>query len=420
MVDRDMLALVAREQAAEPMPPDFIAREREGALAKAPRSLAAVVKGIRRCGKSTLLRSAVRGTPHLAFNFDDERLAGFAASDFQPLMETLIALKGDLKTVCFDEIQNVRGWELFANRLLRAGYRVFLTGSNADLLSRELGTRMTGRHYDFELWPFSFCEYLLYRKIPAPKNAPTTAEAAALQKAFSAYLRTGGMPEAVRAGGTHVLPAIVEDALQKDIIRRYAIRKPAELCSILKSVIANASSRFTYRSLANNFGIKNHVTVQKYLSYASDAYLIFAVERYEPKLKLLAKSPKKAYCADTGIVAAFSPLAEQRGALLENAVALELKRRGESFFYYANRDGSETDFVVVGRGGRRITKAMQVCYDARQPGTREREESALCATLEETGAAEGIVLTFSHQETREADGMMVRYLPAWKWLLGLG
>jgi len=417
MITGNILELVAREQALEPLPSDMVMREKLTEV-KAFGSLALIVKGIRRCGKSTLLKQKLLNKPHHAFNFDDERLGGFVASDFQLLMQVLMRLNGNQKTILLDEIQNITGWELFVNRLLRQGYQILITGSNADLLSKELGTHLTGRHYDIELWPFSFKEYLLFKKIPIPVSVPTTSESAELERAFSIYIYNGGIPEAVRENSNKILPVIVEDIIRKDIIRRYSIRKQEELRNILKMVIANTSNRFTFRSLSNNFGIKNHITVQRYLSYACDAYLIFLVEKYDKKLKRTQKNPKKVYCSDTGIAAVFSPLLEQRGALLENIVALELKRRKKLIFFYVNKNNSETDFVVVGKD-KKIVSAIQVCHDLSSIGTRKREQGALLSTLSEIGLREGLIITLGYDETINFKGKKIRYVPVWKWLLGL-
>ncbi len=421
MINKTILESLAREQMTEPLPSDLVTRESATEVTPLGSAMALVVKGIRRCGKSTLIRGKMEEgfkNNYLYFNFDDERISGFQASDLQSLMETLIRVFGNTKTIFFDEIQNITGWELFINRLLRQGYNVFITGSNADLLSKELGTHLTGRHLDVELWPFSFREFLEFRKIQYPLEfAPTTSETASMESAFAEYLILGGMPEAVRLRNQRVLPGIVDDIIQKDIIKRYAIRKPAELRNILRTLIATSSSRITFRSLSNNFGIKNHATIQKYLSYAQDAYLIFLVEKYEKKRKLVSKSPKKCYCSDTGIVFVFSPILEQRGALLETIVALELKRRKQTTFFYENKNTSETDFVIVESTTKRITEVIQVCYDPTPPGVMEREENALTTTLRETGLTEGLILTHNYTTEKERSGKKIRYLPVWRWLL---
>lgn len=400
----------------------LVPRELLGELEAFKYGGAKIVKGVRRCGKSTLLKQLMRRKFVERFfyaDFDDERLFGFSVQDFEPLMQVFMEQYGNCKAVLFDEIQNVGGWELFVNRLLRSGYSVYVTGSNADLLSKELGTHLTGRHYDFSLYPFSFKEFCLLRKVATPK-AQTTAESAALQKTFDEYLTLGGMPEAALAGNTKVLSPLLEDVIRKDIIQRYNVRKPNELKAVLRFVIGNASNRITFNSLAGNFKIASPNTVQKYFEYASEAFLVFSVSKYDRKIRRFDKNPRKAYCVDNGIVSEFSAgIAQQQGALLENLAAVELRRRKQAFFYYENRNGSETDFLVVSGEGldKRPRAALQACLGVSDPLTAKREENALLDTLEETRLKEGLILTIAHSQTKKFGNKTITYKPAWKWLI---
>lgn len=423
MFPRELLQRVVASQREEVVSLGrVVPRELLGKLKEFRHGGATIVKGVRRCGKSTLLKMLLNGRFGKNFfyvNFDDERLYGFEARHFEPLMQVLIEEFGNCKAVLFDEIQNIAGWELFINRLLREGYSVFITGSNADLLSKELGTHLTGRHVDFELYPFSFREFALLRGLGTPR-IQTTAQAAAIQKAFEEYLAIGGMPEAASLGSTEVLAPLLEDVMQKDIIRRYGVRKPNELRSVLRFMAWNAANLITFNSIAANFNIASPNTVQKYFNYAQEAYLLFSVSKFERRLKKFDKNPRKVYCIDNGIVSQNSAgIAQQQGALLENLVAIELARRGVPFFYYHNRNGSETDFVIVsGQGAsHRVRQALQVCLTPADLPTARREENALASTLEETRLKEGLILTLAHEQTKKIRGKTVRYKPVWKWLL---
>lgn len=423
MIPRELLQRVAASQREELSGlGKFVLRELSDKLRGFKYGGAVIVKGVRRCGKSTLLKMMMNerfGQNFFYVNFDDERLSGFEAKDFDPLMQVLIEEGGDCKAVLFDEIQNITGWELFVNRLLREGYSVYVTGSNADLLSKELGTHLTGRHFDFELYPFSFREFAALRGLEIPR-IQTTAQAAAIQKAFEEYFVIGGMPEAASQGGTAVLGPLLEDVLRKDIIRRYNVRKQNELKSVLRFLLWNASNRITFNSIAANFNIASPNTVQKYFNYAQEAYLFFSVSKFKRRLKKFDKNPRKVYCIDNGIVSQNSAgIAQQQGALLENLVAVELLRRGASFFYYQNRNGSETDFVLVSGQGtsRRVQQAMQVCLTPADRSTAQREENALVSTLEETRLKQGLILTLAHEQTKKIKGKTVHYKPVWKWLL---
>lgn len=376
---------------------------------------ALVVKGVRRCGKSTLLKQLIKarfGEDFFYFNFDDERIGGFKAEDFQPLMETLVEAFGEKKNVFFDEIQNIKGWELFVNRILRQGYKVFITGSNANLLSKELGTHLTGRHVDLELYPFSFTEFLRAKKIEAPKKGIySTGQKALLSKSFKEYLTTGGMPEVVVFSNEAVLTTVLTDIIRKDISERYDVRKPSELKTVLKFLIANAANPITYRSIINNFAIKSANTVQKYVEYAEEACLVFTVQKFEKKIKKFDKNPKKIYCVDNGIVTKNTPNAiEKKGALLENMVAVHLKRLGKEFYYFKGRN-SEADFVIPAE-----KQAIQVCYGLDNKN-KERETKGLIEAIKETKAATGLILTLEQEQEITVQNKKIIIKPAWQWLL---
>ncbi len=379
-------------------------------------SSAFVVKGVRRCGKSTLLMQLMRtkfNSDFLYLNFDDELLSDITTDDLRLVMETLIELFGDKKRVFFDEIQNVKGWELFVNRLMRQGYSVFITGSNADLLSKELGTHMTGRHTDIELFPFSFLEFLS-AKNPGlmKKGLYSTSQTALLSGLFKEYLLKGGMPESVVLSNERILTEVVDDIVRKDILTRYSIRKPNELKSVVRFLIANASNMITYRSVAGNFGIKSPVTVEKYMSYAAETYLLFEVRKFERKLKRVDKNPRKIYCIDSGILVKNSPsVLEHKGAILENAIAVHLKRLGKEFYYYKDENGHEADFVIPSD-----KTVIQACYEL-NAGNKDREAGGLLKAVEGTKANEYFIITLEQEQELQYDSKKVKVRPAWRWLL---
>jgi len=374
-----------------------------------------VIKGARRCGKSTLLKQLVHekfNQNFFYFNFDEERIANFKVEDFQSLMEVFIELFGDKKTVFFDEIQNISGWELFINRLLRQNYHVFITGSNSNLLSKELGTHLTGRHVDLELYPFSFVEYLRARKIEPNKKYYSTKDVAVFSKKFKEYLKGGGMPEKVVFNNEAILSQVITDITQKDIVNRYDLRKPAEFKAVLNFLISNAAHPITYRAIRNNFEIKSVTTVQKYVQYAEETYLIFLVNKYEKKTKLLNKNPKKVYCVDNGIITKNTPtMKEQDGDLLENTVALHLKRLNKEFYYYSTKNKSETDFVVPSE-----KQAIQVCYELNDRN-KEREINGLVNAMKELKTKTGLILTLDQEQELDHKGDKIIVKPVWQWLL---
>jgi len=418
MIPKPVLATILQDQSKEQELPD----------ASIPRSLlpkaeafegtsAFVIKGLRRCGKSTLMKQIIQArfeSDHFYFNFDDERVIGFVASDFQTLMEAAIEAHGEKNNLFFDEIQNVKGWELFVNRMLREGHRVFITGSNAHLLSKELGTHLTGRHTDVELYPFSFREYLRAKETKAADVDPahlSTMQRAELNRQFKKYLLEGGMPEAIVFDNEAVLTQVLNDIIQKDIVTRYSLKKPAEFKTAIKFLMDQVAKPFTYRSITPNFNIKSPLTVQRYVEYAEETYLLFTLKRYETKTKLLEKSPKKIYCVDNGIIAKNTPsINEKKGALLENAVAIHLKRLGKEIYYHST-GRTECDFVIPAE-----RTAIQVCYRI-TPENRERENQGLQDAMKALKTDKGLILTLEDENQMGSDKNKVRVMPAWKWML---
>lgn len=327
-------------------------------------------------------------------------------------METFMGLFGQRKNILFDEIQNITGWEIFVNRLLRQGYRIFITGSNSNLLSKELGTRLTGRHVDIELYPFSFAEFLKAGKIKVQPGFYATEEKALISQKFKEYAQKGGMPESVVFSNEAILIQVINDIIQKDIVNRYNLRKPMELKAIILFLIANAANPITYRSLMENFKIKSVNTVQKYIKYAEEAYLLFELHKYERKLKNFDKNPKKIYCMDNGIISKNTPnINEREGALLENLIAVHLKRLGKEFYYYKGESGSECDFIMPAE-----KQAMQVC-SALSQGNKEREIKGLLEAMSHIKSEQGMIITSDQEEQITAGNKKIIVKPAWQWLL---
>lgn len=418
MISKSTLALVVKSQLNEFN--DVKSTVRRTAIQKVlsySGASALVVKGVRRCGKSTLMKQIIQENfpnAFFYFNFDDDRIIGFTTEDFQALVEVFIENLGPRKNVFFDEIQNIKGWELFVNRLLNEKYHVFITGSNANLLSQELGTHMTGRHVDIELYPFSFTEFLIAQKIEIPKKGfYSTEEKALLSKKFKEYLSRGGMPEAIVFSNEAILTQVLTDIIQKDIVTRYKIRKTAELKSILNFLISNFANPITYTSIKNNFKeLKTVNTIQKYISYAEETYLVFTIKKFEKKAKQFDKNPKKIYCIDNGIITRNTPITIERNAgLLENAVAIHLKRLGKEFYYYKGKTERETDFLIP-----KDKQAIQVCYEFNE-NNNEREIRGLLEAMKELKTNSGLILTLDQeQEIKHKEGN-ITVKPAWEWML---
>ena len=378
-----------------------------------------VISGIRRCGKSTLMQQMRERLQEqdFYFNFDDERLIGFSVSDFQTLQECFYELFGVQHTYYFDEIQNIAGWETFVRRLYNEGNKVIVTGSNARMLSRELGTHLTGRYIAVELFPFSFSEYLQFSNVVTQKkDFHTTAGRAALLTHFKDYLTKGGFPRYLQSLSTKYLSSLYESIVYRDVMARNALSNEKEIQELVFYLASNATKRITYTSLGKNIGIRHPETVKNYLEYIQQTYLISQLMKYDPSLKVQMKNPKKVYFIDNAIIGRIGFNATDNiGIGLENLVFIELRRRGCDIFYHAGK--KECDFIV--RQGTKIVEAYQVTLSMADPKTRERELSGIKEAMETYNLTTGHVITMDEKETIETDAGTIRVMPAWEWLLRL-
>ncbi|UMX47947.1 MAG: ATP-binding protein [Candidatus Nealsonbacteria bacterium DGGOD1a] len=369
-----------------------------------------VISGTRRCGKSTLLRQFYDnfGSCHY-LNFDDERLLDFEVGDFQNLMLAFGKIN-DSKTILLDEIQNIGSWERFARRIYDEGYKIFITGSNAKLLSSELATHLTGRYFGLELFPFSFNEFLNFKKIDWKiLNSRKRIE---ILSAFDAYSQNGGFPEFLKSQDMEYLKKIYEDILYKDIIARFGIREVKSFRELANCVFSNFTQETSYNGLKNTLGFKSLVTVKNYVHYLQESYLAFEVFKYDFSLKKQYISNKKIFVIDNGLrnSVAFG-FSEDRGRLLENLAFLELKRRGKEIYYF--KDKKECDFLVKKKN--KIIGAIQVAWRM-DKNNQARELEGLWGAMEKFGLKEGIILTKDQEDENNERGK-VKIIPVWKWLL---
>ena len=377
-----------------------------------------IISGIRRCGKSVLMQQ-IRDRlveKDFFFNFDDERLANFKLDDFQKLQECFVELFGEQHTYYFDEIQNIEGWERFVRRLYNAGNKIVITGSNARMLSRELGTHLTGRYLQVEIYPFSFQEYLAMNEIPVnAKTLYTTTGRATMVKSFVKYMECGGFPKFLQDGSVSYLTSLYESIIYRDILTRNGLTNEKEMLELMFYLASNATKRVTYSSLGKVVGIQHPDTIKNYLEYIQQTYLIFQLFRYDPSVKKQMMSPKKIYFVDNAIIKRIGFNAtENNGVFLENLVFIELKRRGLDVYYYA--DKKECDFIV--RKGLHISDAYQVTLKMDSPQTREREIAGVREAMQAYSLSKGYILTFEGKETINFDdGTIVEVVPVWEWIL---
>lgn len=376
-----------------------------------------IITGIRRCGKSVLLQQLRNQLKEqdFFFNFDDERLVNFTVSDFQTLQECFFELFGEQHTYYFDEIQNIPGWETFVRRLYNEGNKVVVTGSNARMLSRELGTHLTGRYIAVEIYPFSFKEYLTYKDIhPTQKDFYTTAGRSMLVNNFSKYLEQGGFPKYLESQSARYLSSLYESIIFRDVMARNGLTNEKEIQELVFYLASNATKRITYSSIGKLIGIRHAETIKNYLEYIQQTYLIFQLLKYSPSVKTQMLSPKKIYFIDNAIINRIGFNATDNiGVKLENIVFVELKRRGLDLFYHS--DKKECDFIV--RQGITITQAYQVTVGMNSEKTRQREIDGLREAMQAYHLSEGYIITMDEKKELNVDEGKVHILPVWEWML---
>ncbi|HLC56972.1 MAG TPA: ATP-binding protein [Candidatus Nanoarchaeia archaeon] len=373
-----------------------------------------ILTGIRRSGKSTLLKQIMQHkTDYCYVNFEDERFIEFKAGDFEQLNEVLIESYGNPGIYLFDEIQNVEKFETFVRRLQDQGKKVVITGSNASLLSKELGTRLTGRYKSFEVYPFSFREYLLFKNINYKKDWFYIAEKKVkLTVLFNAYASEGGFPEYLKTKDREYIRILFENILYRDIIARYAIKRQRIIKELVNILATNIACLFTYNALKKTLGLANAITVKEYIAYLNNSYLFFEMSKFDFSIKKQLNAPKKIYLIDSVFHQLGLSLSMNRGNILENIVFVELRRRKKEVYYYSN--AGECDFVV--KEGAMITEAMQVCYSLNQDN-REREIAGLLEVMGRFELRKAFILTQEQEDDIKVKNKVIRVLPVWKWLL---
>jgi len=384
--------------------------------------LARVILGPRRAGKSSWALHLARREGNFGYvNFDDERLARLVpdAAESDPLMTALDAVYGQPGLIFFDEIQNLPGWELLANRLQRMGRRLILTGSNAHLLSTELSTHLTGRHVALPLFPFSFSEFL------AAKGAgqTTQSERVALCRV---YAQEGGFPETALKSldSGDYLRTLLQSILLKDIVGRHRVRGVRVLEDLVARLLSGIGSEYSLSRIAEMPGQGSVHMVRKYIGYLEEAFIMFSVPRFSWKVREQVASNKKAYAVDTGLASAAGfRFSANTGRLYENLVAIACRRRqarGQcELYFWKNAQGEEVDFVL--KTGRAVEALIQVCADASEPRARQREMRALLKASRDLRCDNLLLLT--ETEEREENfawhGLAgkITLVPLWRWLL---
>lgn len=377
-----------------------------------------VVTGPRRAGKSFYAIHALRekGIHFGYLNFDDERIGPGDSGD--DIINAIHTVYNNPKHLLFDEIQNFEKWELFINRLHRNGFNLIVTGSNSNLLSKELATHLTGRHAQIRILPFSFSEYLL-----SLGRELTESE---IKAQLSQYIVTGGYPEPLikKLDVKDYLSMLVNSIVYKDIVKRYKVRFVQGVENLSNYLFSNIANEFSFNRLSKLVGVKSSHTVEKYESYLEEAFLFFHLRRFSYKIREQIASNRKIYAIDNGLVTAKAfQISRDLGKLYENAVGCELLRRtdqgGTSLYYYKNAQQEEVDFVV--KGATQVSGLIQVCYDVSNGDTRRREIRALLKAGKELNC-DNLTIINNDLETVEDEEWFglkgkIKYQPLHKWLL---
>lgn len=377
---------------------------------------ALIITGPRRCGKSILAYMLAQGKKSAYVNFDDERLR-LEAAELNKVLEAVYALKGEVEFIILDEIQNIRGWELFVSRLLQTR-KIIITGSNACLLSKELATHLTGRHMDYMLLPFSFTEFLALKYIRY--NVNSTADRAKVKNCFTEYIKDGGFP-LVQKIGRVFLAETYKDIIERDVLQRYKIQYTTILKELAKYLISNTTNEISFNRLKEMLNVKSIHTVKNYTTYLQNAYLLFLVERFSFKLKEQLRAPKKVYCIDTGLAQMISfKVSENKGKLLENIVAIELFRDIQStnkkeIYYWKDHQQREVDFII--KEENKIKQLIQVTDISSKIELAEREIRSIIKASRELRCKDLLVLTRDYEAKEMIEKKSIQFLPVWKWLL---
>ena len=414
--------LLEQQDELEALETEVLIHRPEEDLINLKSKLAQVVIGVRRSGKSTLCFNALRKAGVHYANFDDERLQKLETEELDNVLQTLYKIYGKFDYLFLDEIQNIDGWPLFINRLLRQKIHILITGSNAKLLSSELASHLTGRHHKIELFPFSFKDWCTIKELDYTRL--TTKNKGLISKAYEEYFRQGGFPELISGeeNPKEYIGTLTDNIISQDIKKRYKIRNIDALKRLAHHVLNETPTIIVKDTLQDTIGIKSERTLGNYLLYLNQTYLVSTINKYSSKSRERTRS-EKAYAIDVAFMDkrenAFS--GENLGWRLETIVYLELLRRKagtENDIYYFQGRSAEADFVVC--DGNKTLAVYQVSYDISNEKTRRREIRGCIAGAKATKCNNLFLITDHESETIEEDGYTIQVVPVWEWLVGEG
>lgn len=399
---------------------DKLCHRKEEQLIDLESPQAQVVIGVRRSGKSTLCFQTLENADvkYAYVDFDDERLRGMDARQLNDVLEVLYKVYGDFDYLFLDEIQDVEGWHLFVNRMLRTKMHVIITGSNAKLLSGELATHLSGRAKEIHLYPFSFAEYCVMKEVDTEKK--TTKAEAFLRTSFDEYIKEGGFPEllSIKDKRTYIKD-LVDNILKRDIEQRYKISYKAAFEQLAHHLLNVSPTVIVNKALADIFHIKSEHTVQNYVTYLRQAFMLIGIQKYTPKSKIRV-TQEKVYAVDVSMMNqrenAFA--GDNLGWRLETIVLIQLlrkcKQNGWDLYYLNDRSG-ECDFMVC--DGNTVLQAIQVSYDISSEKTRKREVNGLLLASRLSKCENLLLLTDHEYDDIEREGHHILIRPVYEWSL---
>jgi len=377
-----------------------------------------IISGIRRCGKSSLLKLISQEIPgkKIFISFDDIRFVDFTVDNFQDIQDLVLEKYGDENIIYFlDEVQNVLYWEKWVNNLYKKGIKVFLTGSNSTLLSSEISTYLTGRNKVINLHPFSFIEYLRLKNIQySDLSQLTSTQKTKLYACFLEYFDKGGFPLVLKNDDIELSRQYFEDIVHKDVLTRYRIKEVKELKDLILFLFSNIGSTYSYSTLKHITDIKSLSTIKNYIDYLQSVFLLYQVKKFSYSLKKQKVASSKVYVGDNSFLKTISfNFSENKGKRLENLVLLHLKRNNSEIYYHLEK--KECDFVI--KENLDIKEAIQVALNVQNPTTKKREIEGLLDAMKTYKLDEGLILTLEDEEVIESDRKKITIKPVWKWLL---
>lgn len=378
---------------------------------------AVIISGLRRVGKSTLLAQLAHRLGEDQFyyvNFEDDRFLGFQAEDATALYQTLLELFGERKVFIIDEVQNIPGWEHFVRRFMDTGMKFFISGSNASLLSRELGTRLTGRYVPVELFPFSFTEYLSFKGYASPpRGRLTSADRARLERQLDEYLRFGGIPDPLKYPQLPLSRTLYDDVIYRDIATRYRIEDVRALKELAFFLISNPTGQISFNKLKEQLRLGSVNTIKNYIEFLENSWLVFILNVYDYSVKRQQIAPKKVYSIDAGLSNSVGfTFSANTGKLLENTVFLALRRKAKEIYYYTSPSGHEVDFYLP-----ETRQLIQVAQSLDNPAMREREKRSLSEAMRSLQISNSTLLTRTGEKSITENGYTIEVLSVAEWLL---